>query len=247
MSEIPVTADMVEAAKAAYWTEAHSGGGYGDKCYEAAIQAALSAAPTPKIGASRDDIAKIIDPVNFNVTAASYGTDEEGFKRSFAYGAQLVALEKADKVISLLSREAASDQLVIADTDRLKIPRLTAAWGGIANAPEGLVDHALKAAKEAMVEPVAWQTMDTAPKDRPILLDMSYYFDNDKTPTEIYVVGEYVESDNDYVWDIGDEVHRKNAPVGWIDIPKTTIRRDEPMFVTGKRVRFALQPSGKGE
>lgn len=45
MSEQPVTAAMVDAAKAAYWTEAHSGGGYGDKCYEAAIQAALSAAP----------------------------------------------------------------------------------------------------------------------------------------------------------------------------------------------------------
>ncbi len=41
---------------------------------------------------------------------------------------------------------------VISDTDRLKIPRMTAAWGGIANAPEALDEAALKAAKEAMVE-----------------------------------------------------------------------------------------------
>lgn len=44
------------------------------------------------------------------------------------------------------------DGLVVSDTDRLKIPRLTSAWGGIENAPEALVEHALKAAKEAMVE-----------------------------------------------------------------------------------------------
>jgi hypothetical protein len=41
---------------------------------------------------------------------------------------------------------------IIADTDRLKIPRLTAVWGGIANAPEALDEAALKAAKEAMVK-----------------------------------------------------------------------------------------------
>lgn len=41
---------------------------------------------------------------------------------------------------------------VIADTDRLKIPRLTAAWGGIPNAPEALDEAALQAAKIAMVE-----------------------------------------------------------------------------------------------
>jgi hypothetical protein len=40
MSEI--TKEMIEAAKAAYWHEAHNGGGYSDKCYEAAISAALS-------------------------------------------------------------------------------------------------------------------------------------------------------------------------------------------------------------
>ncbi|MBD9540150.1 hypothetical protein IB276_11865 [Ensifer sp. ENS04] len=37
-----VTKEMIEAAKAAYWHEAHNGGGYSDKCYEAAISAALS-------------------------------------------------------------------------------------------------------------------------------------------------------------------------------------------------------------
>ncbi|WP_457586179.1 hypothetical protein [Ensifer canadensis] len=37
-----ITKEMIEAAKAAYWHEAHNGGGYSDKCYEAAISAALS-------------------------------------------------------------------------------------------------------------------------------------------------------------------------------------------------------------
>src|SRR5688572_10100448 len=37
-----VTDEMVEAAKAAYWHEVHHGGGYSDKCYEAAIAAAIS-------------------------------------------------------------------------------------------------------------------------------------------------------------------------------------------------------------
>jgi hypothetical protein len=37
-----ITREMIEAAKAAYWHEAHNGGGYSDKCYEAAISAALS-------------------------------------------------------------------------------------------------------------------------------------------------------------------------------------------------------------
>jgi hypothetical protein len=81
-----------------------------------------------------------------------------------------------------------------------------------------------------------WQPIETAPKDRPILLDFSYYYDTDRTPTIIYAVGEYVESDNDYVWDSGDEVHHKDAPRAWMDIPKTNIRR-EPGF-DGKRLKI---------
>lgn len=52
--------------------------------------------------ADRQGIARIIDPVNFNLDADCYGTDDEGFKNTFAYGAQLVALEKADKIIKAL-------------------------------------------------------------------------------------------------------------------------------------------------
>lgn len=37
-----ITKEMIEAAKAAYWHETHHGGGYSEKCYEAAIRAALS-------------------------------------------------------------------------------------------------------------------------------------------------------------------------------------------------------------
>ncbi|NTG07185.1 hypothetical protein [Rhizobium rhizogenes] len=35
------TKTAIAAAKAAYWHETHNGGGYSDKCYEAAIRAAL--------------------------------------------------------------------------------------------------------------------------------------------------------------------------------------------------------------
>lgn len=59
-------------------------------------------APQPISVASREEIARIIDPVSFNLTPQTYGTDGEGFKRSFAYGAQLVALERADAVIAAL-------------------------------------------------------------------------------------------------------------------------------------------------
>ncbi|RVG08558.1 hypothetical protein CN234_17400 [Sinorhizobium meliloti] len=39
-----ITAEMVQAAKNAYWAEVHNGSGYGDKCYEAAIASALEVA-----------------------------------------------------------------------------------------------------------------------------------------------------------------------------------------------------------
>ena len=45
LSSGPIVTDaMVSAAKSAYWHEVHNGGGYSDKCYEAAIRAALAAA-----------------------------------------------------------------------------------------------------------------------------------------------------------------------------------------------------------
>ncbi|NTG07100.1 hypothetical protein [Rhizobium rhizogenes] len=41
-----ITAEMIKAARLAYWTEVHHGGGYGDvKPYEAAISAALALLP----------------------------------------------------------------------------------------------------------------------------------------------------------------------------------------------------------
>ncbi len=36
-----ITKEAIEAAKSAYWHEAHNGGGYSDKCYEAVLTAAL--------------------------------------------------------------------------------------------------------------------------------------------------------------------------------------------------------------
>lgn len=74
---------------------------------------------------------------------------------------------------------------------------------------------------------LGWQTMETAPRDRPILIDISYWYLNDSSPTEVYVVAEYVESVGDYVWCAGDEVYHRGAVNGWIDIPKTSVKRDE--------------------
>jgi hypothetical protein len=98
-----------------------------------------------------------------------------------------------------------------------------------------------------------WQDMSSAPRDRKILLDLSYYYDHDKTPTEVYLVGEWVDSENGYVWDTGDEVFRKGAPRAWLDIPKTNISREAsgfPPVVVTKRIRINIpvsQPKAEGE
>ncbi|NTA27422.1 hypothetical protein [Allorhizobium ampelinum] len=42
-----ITDEMVEAAKSAYWSEVHHGGGYGDECYRAVLHNGLQAAPQP--------------------------------------------------------------------------------------------------------------------------------------------------------------------------------------------------------
>lgn len=44
---VTITDAMVQAAKAAYWHEVHNGGGYSDKCYEAALRASLSPTRNP--------------------------------------------------------------------------------------------------------------------------------------------------------------------------------------------------------
>ena len=42
LEPVAVTEAMVKEAKAAYWHDVHHGGGYSDKCYEAALRAALA-------------------------------------------------------------------------------------------------------------------------------------------------------------------------------------------------------------
>lgn len=79
-----------------------------------------------------------------------------------------------------------------------------------------------------------WKPMADAPRDRPIILDLSYYYDSDESPTEVFAVGEYVDNGTEYVWDIGDETHRLDAPSGWLEIPKTAIKRDAPLFEPAK-------------
>jgi hypothetical protein len=66
-----------------------------------------------------------------------------------------------------------------------------------------------------------WQPMETAPKDRWLLLDMSYVYEGDTDLTEVYVVGCWVESPDGYCWDCGEEVAHRDAALGWMDIPKS--------------------------
>jgi hypothetical protein len=84
------------------------------------------------IGAFAVDVRELIGATNWNVLT--------------------LRLQEARAALLKASPSQSSSEERIADSDRLKIPRLTAAWGGIANAPEALDEAALKAAKEAMVE-----------------------------------------------------------------------------------------------
>jgi hypothetical protein len=68
-----------------------------------------------------------------------------------------------------------------------------------------------------------WQPMSTAPKDRRILLDVSYIYDGDTEPTECYVCGEYDPANPEFCWLTDDASMRHDAPIAWIDIPKTKL------------------------
>lgn len=63
-----------------------------------AVEAALLKPALPSV----DDLAQCIDPVNFHLTPQTYGVDDEGFKKTFAYGAQLVAKEKAGMILAAI-------------------------------------------------------------------------------------------------------------------------------------------------
>lgn len=49
MTDSKPTEAQIAAAKAAYWHEVHNGGGYSDKCYEAAIAAVISDEPSVEL------------------------------------------------------------------------------------------------------------------------------------------------------------------------------------------------------
>lgn len=70
-----------------------------------------------------------------------------------------------------------------------------------------------------------WQPMSSVPKDRWILLDMSYWYPDNKGITEVFVVACYEEGTPDYPWYAGDESYKADAPNGWIDIPKSALPR----------------------
>lgn len=72
-----------------------------------------------------------------------------------------------------------------------------------------------------------WQPMDTAPRDRQVLLDMSYWYPGDTDITEVFVVGQWRDDPSGYVWDCGDECFLQAAVSGWIDIPKSTALKDQ--------------------
>jgi len=51
----------------------------------------------------REIIAQIIDPVSFSMTPKHYGLERaEDFKRTMAYGAQLLAYQKADAILNAI-------------------------------------------------------------------------------------------------------------------------------------------------
>lgn len=82
-----ITKEMIEAAKAAYWHEMHHGGGYTDKCYEAAIRAALStpaAASDVEATASSHPVSKQGLPLlqKKGRTETVAGTDHPNFHES---------------------------------------------------------------------------------------------------------------------------------------------------------------------
>ncbi|WP_322884209.1 hypothetical protein U8C35_07575 [Sinorhizobium medicae] len=59
-----ITPEMIEAAKSAYWSEVHHGGGYSDKCYAAAIQAALCLLDKPEAVEATSPQSNVVgDPV----------------------------------------------------------------------------------------------------------------------------------------------------------------------------------------
>ncbi|PWE56737.1 hypothetical protein DEM27_10260 [Metarhizobium album] len=74
------------------------------------------------------------------------------------------------------------------------------------------------------VEACGWQPMDTAPKDRSILVDFSYWYPGDTSPTVNFAVATYVQRADGYAWDTGDEIFQSGAANGWIDIPATKIK-----------------------
>ena len=72
-----------------------------------------------------------------------------------------------------------------------------------------------------------WQPMDTVPKDRQVLLDISYWYPGDRTFTEAYVVAQWDE-DEHYPWYAGDVSYERQAPVAWMEIPRTQVVNPTP-------------------
>jgi hypothetical protein len=64
-----------------------------------------------------------------------------------------------------------------------------------------------------------WQDMSSAPHDRWLLLDMSYCYEGEVF--ERYEMAKWVDSDDGFNWDCGDELSHQDSPIGWMDIPKT--------------------------
>lgn len=96
-----ISKEAIEAAKSAYWHEAHNGGGYSDKCYEAALTAALPFLPIAVEG-------KVEELEDLRLAAASIRewmpetlpSDEQGkvnFARALAESAA-ETIELADKL-----------------------------------------------------------------------------------------------------------------------------------------------------
>lgn len=78
-------------------------------------------------------------------------------------------------------------------------------------------------------EALTWQPMSSAPLDREILLDVSYWYPGDTSVTACYFIGSWASN----MWDCGEELRRSDQINAWMDIPTTTLPRPAPEHLAG--------------
>jgi hypothetical protein len=72
----------------------------------------------------------------------------------------------------------------------------------------------------------AWQPMETAPKERKILLDISYWYPGDQTITACFVVANWNSIFE--MWDVDEGLRRTDQIHAWMNIPASTLPMPQP-------------------